>query len=437
MATLRALCALAQVLAVRVGSSRAGNDPYKTHTYSVPVQTEWEANATHVPLDEVLQKGSPRLKDVLDKYGFAVVTGVVPFQEQQAFEDDFKDDLLDLVDKEALSTGPEAAKYAHERLLKEGPRAFPIRTAETYLTEGAGFVLKRALMHGRFAWRARRHPNVAAVFGTLFPEEEKLVTSVDVTFFTPKGGQISKTNSFSAHVDQNKHDVRDGLSDSETYQGVLYIWPAGEGTSTTVLWPGSHHDRWDTMMEDERFKDSGKYGIHYCEIRAMYNQARGTQLAAGWAEHARRVVVPAGGLLLWNSRTLHTGWRGGPRLAQTVCLEPASRRKETARLAKLRLAALGLPSTHWAQLGMQHDMVLGYGGVFAKDRAPASAPFMFGRPLLPLLPALRPQGLADGADEGRLEKLVEVEYSTLGTWAFPGSAALLEASVRDTIKEHL
>merc|ERR1712232_612925 len=76
-----------------------------------------------------------------------------------------------------------------------------------------------------------------------------------------------------------------------------------------------------------------------------------------WRQHARRAPIPAGSLLLWSSRTVHQGWTGGPRLAQPVCWEPKSRRNPQAYDNKLRLAALGLPSTHWASLGIPHTLV--------------------------------------------------------------------------------
>merc|ERR1719356_1239197 len=123
-------------------------------------------------------------------------------------------------------------------------------------------------------------------------------------------------------------------------------------------------------MEDMSFRRSGQGGLHYCEIAEMAHGASVRALMKDWQQKARRIVAPPGSLLLWNSRTVHTGWRGGPRLAQTVCLEPATRRSEAERLSKLRLAALGLPACHWASAGMQHDMCLNAPGVFAEDRVP-------------------------------------------------------------------
>jgi hypothetical protein len=53
-----------------------------------------------------------------------------------------------------------------------------------------------------------------------------------------------------------------------------------------------------------------------------------------------------------------TGWNKGPRLAQPICWEPRSRRSEAALLRKALLCCQGLPSTHWASLGVQHSMSL-------------------------------------------------------------------------------
>merc|ERR1719356_604913 len=85
---------------------------------------------------------------------------------------------------------------------------------------------------------------------------------------------------------------------------------------------------------------------HFSLISSLAPGDARDRLIRGWEAGARRMPVPAGGLLLWTSRTTHQGWRGGPRLAQPVCMEPRARRSNEALERKLRLAALGLPSTH-------------------------------------------------------------------------------------------
>jgi len=416
-------------------------NPWASGEYSAPVLSREEFERVAVPFSEACK----RLKDVLDENGFAIVIGVVQSEEElRAFEEDFKLDLLDLVDAEALREAPAELRKVYKRFLDGGPASFPLASVVGHLTAAAGFVLQRCLAHGRFAWRARRHGNVHAAFRCLFPgESSPLVTSLDVTFFTPEGQPSTSTNKFSAHVDQNRSDVREGLAECSIYQGVLYIWPAGPDglNSTTVVWPGSHRDVWPAMMGDEQLARYGQAGMHYSEIQEMCDDTLAQRLAEGWSRHARRVCIPPGALLLWNSRTVHTGWRGGPRLAQTVCLEPASRRSPHERLSKLRLAALGLPATHWASVGMQHDMSLGSPGVFNQGVPQPKAPEE-GDPstaVLPLRPALWPAALAEDADMDALASLVNVNYRHVGMWDCPDASVeqLLEKSVRADFQEYL
>jgi hypothetical protein len=80
------------------------------------------------------------------------------------------------------------------------------------------------------------------------------------------------------------------------------------------------------------------------------------EMNQGWLRNARRVTVPAGGLLLWSSRLTHQGWSGGPRLGHLVCWEPKERRTETARVRKVALSLLGLPSTHCGRVSVNVTM---------------------------------------------------------------------------------
>jgi len=413
-------------------------NPLEARAYAVPMMTAEELGSITVALEEV----EARLPATLQEHGCAVVTGVASAEELRRLEGLFQEDLQALLDPQALEKAPEEVREAFRRFAEEGPRAFPAATAAKF-TASAGFVLRNCLMQGRFAWRARGLPEVHRCFAALFPGEPgPLVTSMDVTFFTPEGDTPKRINKFSAHVDQNLHDVREGLSDCPVFQGALYVWAADELSSTTSLWPGSHKEPYASIMEDGMFKQSGKRGMHYCEISCMRDRERATALAEGWATNARRVPVPAGGLLLWSSRLAHAGWKGGPRLAQAVCLEPRARRSESQRLAKLRLAALGLPSTHWAQVAMQHDMVLADPGFFSRRRTPAKTGAGtegegedHDRVVLPMRPATRPSPLAAKADLKTLKLLANVKHELTGMWVpSESSAQLLESSVTEECK---
>lgn len=421
----------------------SSNTPLLSGQFSAPVMSPEELNRFSVPFDEV----QARLPNVLSEYGIAIVTGVASDDDVARLEADFAQDLAEIVDNEALAAPnlAPAIQEAHKRFVEGGPRAFPIETAEV-LTMGAGFALDRALPHGRFAWSVRRNPRVHAVFKSLFPESERLVTSVDAPFFTPTGNPIESCH-FSAHVDQNRHDVRPGLGDCNVVQGVLYVWPASAdgACATTVVWPGSHREVWPQMMESS-FERIGQKGHHYCRVSHMSKAGvparelpEALAISEGWAQGARRCVVPAGGLLLWNSRTLHTGWTGGARLAQAVCLEPVERRSREERIAKFRLAALGLPGTHWASVGMQHDCCLRGRGVFSRSSTEADeGDSDKDGVILPLRQSIRPVPLADDADMNGLAEFVDVKFRFTGMWEAPEkSISILEGCVREEYQQYL
>jgi len=317
-----------------------------------------EAAAITVPFADV----GRLLPGVMRDHGVAVVEGVVAGAELSGLVDSWQEDLRSLVDEEALTRAPEGVQHAFARFLHEGPSAFPLASSRRFTTM-SGFAVDRCLCHGKFAWTVRKNQHVHQVFEALYGEGP-LVTSLDVPFFTPRQTGRTDTDAYSsAHVDQNLHDSRGDLGSIDEYQGVLYAWSCNQedDSTATVVWPQSYREADETcaymkLMEDPASRRLGQSGQHYTLLSTMRGDGR-SELRARFLEEARRVPVPAGGLLLWNSKTVHTGVERGPRLAQAVCLEPQGRRSSNQRLAKLRMAALGLPSMHWASHAIQHDCV--------------------------------------------------------------------------------
>ena len=162
------------------------------------------------------------------------------------------------------------------------------------------------------------------------------------------------------HVDLNDHDPH--VSNWDVYQGLLYIWSSeSDHSSTTVIWPKSHQpDIYQHYMHDDGLRRRAvEKQQHFTTLHQIKQPSVDRNvLHQGWMTHARRIPVPAGALLLWSSPyDTHQGWSGGPRLAQPVCWEPRHRRLLETQYRKWALAALGLPSTHWASLGQPHHLV--------------------------------------------------------------------------------
>lgn len=206
-----------------------------------------------VPFAQIEEK----LKDVLDREGVAIVTDVVDAAEREIMEMEFRDDLMRLIDTDAVDSCQDVrVRDAYERFVRGGLLSFPDATAKT-LQPIPGFILRGCVSAGRFAWRVRRHPRVHAAFAQLFPRGP-LVSSIDVTFFQPPSEESVDEYALSAHSDQNGNDTREpDLGGCDVYQGILYVWAAEEGHTTTCVWPKSHRSVWPRMMADATFKDSG------------------------------------------------------------------------------------------------------------------------------------------------------------------------------------
>lgn len=398
--------------------------------FRCPLLDPPEAQAITVAFRDVGSK----LRQVLDKYGTAIVTDVASPEECKALELKFVADLGDLVDLNAAKT---AGAAALQSACAAGSDAKQWPLSSLGLLGPMERCQSRGLPQGRFAWAARLLPKVRSVYAALHGTKD-LVSSCDNSFFAPPAHAKTTQARLIPHVDQNGHDIghKDErgrlLGEWEVFQGLLYVWGSTmERASTTAVWPGSHKAVYQAIMKDKKVERDGRKGSHFTSLMAMSDREQASKLVAAWREKARRLPVPAGALVLWNSRTVHQGWRGGPRLAQPVCWEPRARRSDVARERKLRLAALGLPSTHWASLGLPHMLLAAEPTI----DSPSVAKEEKGGWELPLRASLQPVPLVDGADVAemwrRLQKI---------PWGKPLSlelAEMLERSIRQEFKQVL
>ena len=376
------------------------------------------------------EDASHRLPAVMAEHGVAIVTGVLGADDIALLESALSDDLAELVDANAIASADSSVRASWERAQAEGLRGWP--AASLAACGGRGRLQDRGLPHGRFAWGARMHERTRAVYSVLHGTTD-LVSSCDNAFAATNQPE-EQTNKNWPHVDQNDHDERVPCRDWSIYQGILYLWSSETShASTTVVWPGSEK-HYQLYQKDPWVSARLAAGYpHFTLIATMEAGKDRTALSNGWDAGARRVPVPAGSLLLWTSRTTHQGWNGGPRLAQPVCWEPRTRRDARARERKMRLAALGLPSTHWASLALPHELLLEDHGTAHRCSAVSAAPAAeHDDVLLPLRQSIRPRALREGVD-------AEMVWERLATapWMEPlptELAQLLEDSISDEFK---
>eukprot|EP00913_Durusdinium_trenchii_P024967 g23433.t1 len=283
-----------------------------------PMMSDSEMAPLLVPATE-----PERIRSTFREHGVCIVTDVISPEDCMALEDLWHDDLLQLLDESKLD--PQVAKQA--AAVKETVKAWP-KHWEPWRCVGLGARVRAC----------------AEEAGT-------------------------NTNPEWLHVDQN-HCT--GITWT-CAQGVLYVWPSGPNDSSTVVWPKSHTEVYDHMMGDPEaiHRESkrpdamtseiirpGRPGLsgQSVKLKELQDAKIREELMRDAFEKSRRVPCPAGSLLLWDSRTVHQGWRGGPRLAMPICWEPKTRRDEAALRRKLWMCGSGVPSSHSAAEGRVHGM---------------------------------------------------------------------------------
>lgn len=302
--------------------------------------------------------GADALRNVLAEHGIAIVTNVLSPTECLEAEERWRNDLVDLVDQHELANAPHCQKVFRQLTRQNAAdaiKAWPEGCDEAIGMAKRGFAGLRGLPHGEFAWQCRLHPVVRDAFAAAHNVSvDDLSVGCDSVFWSNPNCAKADSNNEWLHCDQN-HNT--GLT-WPIFQGLLYIWPSGKPrASTTVVWPGSHKaEVYGRMMADpyavEKGTSSGGQLIKTNMLQSDDGRALHTEAVLG----ARRVPMPPGSLLLWDSRTIHQGWSGGPRLAVPVCWEPRDRRSEQALRRKFWMAATGTFSTHSSTEGRVHSL---------------------------------------------------------------------------------
>lgn len=313
-----------------------------------PVMTSDELANITLPADAL----KDQIQAMLRMHGTCLLTGVLDAAECQYFERLWQEDLLSIINDTAAGLQPEHAAVL-QKLQKEGLKAWPHCWSDGLGQKEKGSASLRGAPHGSFAWQARLHPAVRDIFARIFdvPASETVV-GLDCTFWSSADTLAAESNNEWLHCDQN---YKTGLKE-RCFQGVLYVWPSEDDcSSTTVIWPGSHRI-YQRLMSDP-LAESKRQSLHLNKLQNLCLRESLLDIAIAGS---RRVPCPAGSLLLWDSRAIHQGWAGGPRLAQPVCWEPRSRRAgvEGAIRRKIYMAAAGVPSTHSSSEGRVHGLAL-------------------------------------------------------------------------------
>ena len=198
------------------------------------------------------------------------------------------------------------------------------------LINHSGIIKYHNIGHTRHAWFIRTRINVKNIFKTLW-NTNNLIVSYDGSCYI--SNKNKKMTTFWTHTDQAPN-----LKGFQCYQGFVSLTENKE--RTLVVYEGSHH------LHEQYFKDRN--------IESDNNWQILDKDYIDSISHLKKVLhVPAGSLVLWDSRTFHQNQYGEPeseeRIVQYVCYFPRDHIKNTLYNQNIRKKYFKerRTTTHW------------------------------------------------------------------------------------------
>ena len=186
-----------------------------------------------------------------------------------------------------------------------------------YQTDPHGIYKTLEAGHQRHAWFIRTRPKVQDIYKKLWDTDE-LIVSFDGSCYIPK--TLQKKDNIWTHTDQAPKDT-----ELKCYQGLVALTENKE--RTLVVYEGSH------LLHQTYFTDRG-----ICHSKNW--NLIDTDYLDEIQDKKRVLHIPAGSLVLWDSRVFHQNQYGKPgseeRLVQYVCYLPKSHPKNTDAMQRKR-----------------------------------------------------------------------------------------------------
>jgi len=185
--------------------------------------------------------------------------------------------------------------------------------------------------HQRHAWLIRTNPKVQEVFKQLW-DCDKLTTGYDGSCYISK--DTAKIDKIWTHTDQAPNS--EGL---KCYQSFVALTSNKE--RTLVVYETSHllHNQY---FKSRDIKSSKNWQLidETCDCHSK--KAKCSCVTLKSIQHLKRTLdVPAGSIVLWDSRTFHQNQYGAPnseeRLVQYICMLPDDNKLNSKSMKEKRL----------------------------------------------------------------------------------------------------
>lgn len=290
-----------------------------------------------------------RIKNILEEYGFVIINNILDNKEIDLAKELLFNDLLQTIDYDKINELPQDEKNGLLTTIKtiKKRQIFPQRSLPG-LT-GKGFLSTHGMPQGEFAWKLRTNANCREIYEFLHNSAD-LIVSTDLPFYTVTSTE--KTNDLWPHADQvtGSH-----LGCENSFQGILYVTETtSKKSANTIVLPKSHKNQYNILLEQCAPTNFGQTFDQALYIDKITDHTIKNTIMSDFIQNSRRVQMNAGSLLIFSSKTIHQGFPGGLRIAQTLCWEPREYRDESAYRRKLEAVNKGIGTTHWASLGIHH-----------------------------------------------------------------------------------
>lgn len=228
-------------------------------------------------------------KNYLSENGFVVITGIIGEDLIQEIKSGIYDCLEDFSQGHIDRNKPETMKYS---------KNYP------YQLHGG---MIQYLGHSDFQWKARIETK--KVFEEIWDTSELYSSFDGLCFMGQRRYMTHDVNAF-IHCDQN--GKKNFLS---SIQGVLNVFPNGENDGGFVCIPGSHKIFYEMLKSKDYKGDWYKFS----------DEEKKNELF----KQTIKVDCPAGGMILWDSRTFHANTTPNsqseyPRACLYICMVPKS-----------------------------------------------------------------------------------------------------------------
>ncbi len=279
--------------------------------------------------------GDKNPKDIIQKYGYAVITNVIGQDKSDQYIGDIWSWLENLVDASGTKSGIDRNNpdtwITYENALANG------KTAYNWPKNSYGIISNHGISHANFVWKARCEPNIKQIYSKIW-DSTSLITSFDgaCVMLPPSISKTTNTKSW-FHFDQSPKSP-----EFCCVQGFLNLENSGDEDGCLMVYPRSNHYHKKFFDEKNLTFDSDWYAFNDTNKGDEWMESQGLKPI--------KVTAPKGSFVLWDSRTVHCSClptSNNIRYCIYVCMLPTHRATTSQLIEKKDVFQKRLGTSHW------------------------------------------------------------------------------------------